>query len=151
MKPAYRFFLLAAVSLWCLGIFIQWFIQFDGRIVYLLPEIHKIFSLVCHQQQSKLIHFAGSCTTMTCARCTGIYIGSLAASFFLFFRPQKQAPSLIYFLSALILMASDVILYSLNIYSYSIELAFITGFLLGSIGFSYLCAALNNLISELKD
>jgi uncharacterized membrane protein len=136
--------------LWCAGIFTEWLTNLDGHFLYLLPFLKKTYSLVCHQEKLKLMT-CGSAETLTCARCTGIYLGLLFVSFvFLFFVPEIKLKIKYLFIAALP-MLTDVALSSLKIYQYSKSMAFITGFLLGSAGFLYLCSGLNNLLSELKN
>jgi uncharacterized membrane protein len=106
--------------------------------------------VVCHQEKAKLILF-DSGETLTCARCTGIYLGLFITSIIFLFKECKKKYPVKYLLFAFVPMIIDVILYSVNLYHYSKVAAFITGLLLGSIGFLYLCTGLNNLILEMKN
>jgi uncharacterized membrane protein len=136
--------------IWCSGIFIEWLINLNGHLVILLPFLQKTYSIVCHQEKLKLIS-TGVSETLTCARCTGIYIGLFFVSIvFLFFVPKIEL-RIKYLFAAALPMFIDVALTTLKIHQYTKSAAFITGFLLGSTGFLYLCDGLKNLISELKN
>lgn len=150
MRLQYKIILFSLLLFWCAGIFLWWFIRFDERFLFILPHFQKTYSLVCHQQKAKLLVFDYG-ETLTCARCTGIYLGLLFSSAFMFFKePKKNLPIKFLFIAATPMFA-DVILYSINVYRYSKPIAFSTGFLLGSIGFLYLYRGLINLVQELKN
>ncbi|MFA7227921.1 MAG: DUF2085 domain-containing protein [Melioribacteraceae bacterium] len=149
MSVPFRILLFAVLALWCAGIFIEWFVGIHENFLFALPFLQKSYSLVCHQEHSKLIFFEHG-VTLTCARCTGIYSGMLFISFLALFGIVKKRPEIKFLFIAAAPMAADVILYSLNVYRYSKTAAFITGLLLGSAGFLYLYAGLKNLIAELK-
>lgn len=145
-----RLIIFIAILLWCSGIFLELFLHFENHLLYGLPFLQKTYSLVCHQEKSKLLLFANG-ETLICARCTGIYLGLLFTSFIVLFSALKKELKIKFLFIAAIPMLSDVILYSLNIYHYSKMIAIITGFLLGSVGFLYLYAGVNNLIRELNN
>lgn len=149
MRLHYRFILFFVLVIWCAGIFLEWILIFEDHLLYGLPFLQKTYSLVCHQEKAKLFLFDHG-ETLTCARCTGIYLGLLFTSIIVLFSIPKKKLHIIFLFIAASPMISDVILYLLNIYHYSKLIAFITGFLLGSVGFIYLYAGLNNLIRELK-
>lgn len=149
MKRSYSLILFFLFLIWFLGIFIEWFIKIDQHFVFALPYLQKTYSLVCHQEKNKLLLFDGI-ETLTCARCTGIYLGLLVSSLLVLFRLPKWKLHINILLIAAAPMIADVLLTSLNIYAYSKLIAFFTGLLLGSFGFFYLYAGLNNLILELK-
>lgn len=149
MKRSYSLILFFLLLFWCLGIFVELLTKIDEHFVFALPFLQKTYSLVCHQEKNKLFFFDGA-GTLTCARCTGIYLGLLVSSFLVLFKLPKIKFRINILLLAALPMIIDVLLGSLNIYTYSKLLAFSTGLLLGSIGFFYLYAGLNNLILELK-
>ncbi|MCX6174296.1 MAG: DUF2085 domain-containing protein [Ignavibacteriales bacterium] len=149
MKRSYSLILFFLFLIWFLGIFIEWFIKIDEHFVFALPYLQKTYSLVCHQEKNKLLLFDGI-ETLTCARCTGIYLGLLLSSLLVLFKLPKRKLHIKILLVAAAPMIADVLLTSLNIYAYSKLIAFFTGLLLGSFGFFYLYAGLNNLILELK-
>lgn len=149
MKRSYSLVLFFLLMIWCLGIFVEWLTKIDEHFVFALPFLQKTFSLVCHQEKNKLLFFDGT-QTLACARCTGIYLGLLVSSFIVLFKLSKRKFHVNILLMAAVPMIVDVLLTSLNIYTYSKLLAFSTGLLLGSIGFFYLYAGLNNVILELK-
>lgn len=145
----YRLFIFFMLLLWCAGIFTAWFVNLNNHLLTLLPFLHKTYSLVCHQEKAKLI-LIGAAETLTCARCTGIYLGLFFVSLVFLFYVPKVHLKIEYLFAAAAPMLVDVACSSLNIYQYTKPSAFITGFLLGSAGFLYLCNGLNNLITELK-
>jgi len=149
MKRSYSLTLFFLFLIWFLGIFIEWFIKIDEQLVFALPFLQKTYSLVCHQEKNKLLLFGGI-ETLTCARCTGIYLGLLLSSFFVLIKLPRWKLHIKLLLIAAAPMIADVLFASLNIYVYSKLIAFFTGLLLGSTGFFYLYAGLNNLILELK-
>lgn len=149
MKRSYSLVLFFLLLFWCLGIFSEWLIKIDEHFVFALPFLQKTYSLVCHQEKNKLLFFDGV-GTLVCARCTGIYLGLLVSSLLVLFKLPKIKFRINILLAATLPMIIDVLLGSLKIYTYSKLLAFSTGLFLGSIGFFYLYAGLNNLILELK-
>ncbi|PKL82436.1 MAG: hypothetical protein CVV24_10080 [Ignavibacteriae bacterium HGW-Ignavibacteriae-3] len=149
MAIRYRLIIFFILSLWCAGIFLEWFIRFDDHFLFAFPFIQKTYLLVCHRESSKLISFYTG-ETLTCARCTGIYLGLLLSSFIFLFRYYNLIPDIKFLFLASVPMFADVFLSSAGLYEYSKPAAFITGLLLGSVGFLYLYAGLNNLITEMK-
>ena len=150
MRFQIRVIISLILLLWCAGIFIEWFLPYENNLLFGLPFLQKSYSLVCHQQKAKLILFDHG-ETLVCARCTGIYLGFLFSSVIVLFKMPKEKPRLKFLYLAAVPMIIDVILYSFGFYRYSKPAAFITGLLLGSVGFLYLYAGLNNLIRELKN
>jgi len=134
---------------WCAGIFSGYFASINKNILLAHPFIKKSYSLVCHQEESKLIYFDGYATN-TCARCTGIYIGLLLASLLSIFKTTSKIPGIKYLFIFAVPMLIDVILYSIGIYKYSKEAAFATGLLFGSIGFLYFYTGVNELLNEIR-
>ena len=149
MKRNHSLILFILILIWFLGIFIEWFIKIDQHFVFALPYLQKTYSLVCHHEKNKLLLFGGI-ETLTCARCTGIYLGLLLSSFLVLIKLPKWKLHINILFIAAAPMITDVLLTSFNIYAYSKSIAFSTGLLLGSIGFFYLYAGLNNLILEFK-
>ena len=149
MKRRYSLILFFLILIWFLGIFIEWFTKIDEHFVLVFPYLQKTYSLVCHQEKNKLLLFGGA-ETLTCARCTGIYLGLLLSSFFVLIKLPKWKLHFNLLLITASLMIADVLFTSLNIYNYSKFIAFSTGLLLGSTGFFYLYAGLNDLILEFK-
>ena len=149
MKRRYSLILFFLILIWFLGIFIEWFTKIDEHFVLVFPYLQKTYSLVCHQEKNKLLLFGGA-ETLTCARCTGIYLGLLLSSFIVLIKLSKWKLHINILLIAAAPMMVDVLFTSLNIYNYSKFIAFSTGLLLGSTGFFYLYAGLNDLILEFK-
>ena len=148
MKYRYRSIIFFLLLIWFLGIFFQYFINLDDRLLFLYPFINKSYSLVCHQHENKLISFSGI-HSLVCARCTGIYAGLLAASFISLFVNFKRPVRLKLFILLSLPMLTDVISYSFGIYNYSRTIAFMTGILFGSAGFSYFYGSIKELLAEI--
>ena len=149
MKTLLKAFLFLIVLVWCLGIFVDWFVQYNENLVFTIPFLKKSYSLVCHQETNKLIS-EGNFHTMVCARCTGIYLGALVSSLTLFFISLPGKLNIKYLLLSAIPMIMDIIFYTTGLYQYSKIIALATGFLSGSVGFLYFYYGLENLINELK-
>jgi uncharacterized membrane protein len=150
MHFKYRLVLFLLLLVWCSGIFVELFIPLNNHLLFALPFLQKTYSLVCHQQNAKLLVFDNA-ETLTCARCTGIYLGLFFVSIIFLFKNFTGNFKVKYLVLASAPMFADVILYSLNVYHYSKMIAFSTGLLLGSVGFLYLYKGLNNLILEMKN
>lgn len=137
--------ILILITIWCLGIFWEFLLYKFPNLIYYLPFLKYNYSIVCHTQQEKLLEI-GNFKTLTCSRCTGIYLGGFLSSLFIVMGLKKIiSTKTLLFIS--IPMFLDVILYSFGIYSYSKYLALLTGLLLGSVGFIYI----HNSIIELFD
>ena len=134
--------------MWNIGIFFQFLIQFYEKLILFFPFINKTYSLVCHQQTNKLIYF-GASHTLVCARCSGIYVGLLTASLTGLFIAFNKVPKIKILLISSIPMLIDVLLYSSGIYSYSKIIAFLSGFLFGSVGFLYFYDSIKSLMQEI--
>lgn len=133
------------VTIWCIGIFGELISYTFPELIYFLPFLKYNYSIVCHTQHEKLLDI-GLFKTLTCSRCTGIYLGGFISSLILLFGFKKNISTKTLLLFS-IPMLIDVILYSLEIYLYSKYLALLTGLLLGSVGFIYI----HNSIIELFD
>jgi len=95
-----------------------------------------IYGHVCHQAPEKLIYFNGA-HTFVCARCTGIYTGIFAVTFFFLLFPNLKTGPRRILISGFIPVLLDVFFVKINIYEYSKVTAFISGFILGSVGIYY--------------
>lgn len=147
MKLRIKLIISLILLIWCILIFAEWLVPISEKIIIFIPFIKKTFSLVCHQQDYKLIT-QNVFHSMVCSRCTGIYIGALITSFgsFFFAMNKRFGNRLFYF--ALLPMLIDIACYSLNVYEYSKQVAFATGLLLGSTGFLYFYSAINQFLLE---
>ncbi len=81
-----------ALLIWCLGILSS--VLFNNLKFFhvLSPIINQLYSTVCHQDNGKLISI-NDAHFFVCARCTGIYLGILAASTIFiisFYLPNKK-------------------------------------------------------------
>lgn len=150
MSFSFRLVLFLLLLVWCSGIYIEWSFPLDEKIAAIVPFLKKTYSLVCHQQKMKLISFSGL-ETLVCSRCAGIYLGSLLTSLIILFRLPVNNLRIKMLIAAASPMFIDIILSSMKIYHYSKTIAFLTGFLLGSVGFLYLYAGLNQLMKEFKN
>ena len=144
-----KFLIFSGAFLWCGGVFYQPLISLNKSFAYAYPFVKKTFSMFCHQDKSKLFNFFGY-ETLTCSRCTGIYLGALLVSFILLFISLKKELDIKYLFLSLIPMIVDIILYTSGIYSYNTYIALATGFLLGSTGILYLYTGISNLLTENK-
>lgn len=149
MSFKYRLIIFVLISIWLLGIFIEWLIPFQKSLLLIFPFLEKSYSLVCHQDASKLIVWNDK-HTLVCARCAGIYSGMFFLSTVSLFYSFKKLPKLKIFISVAALMIIDVVSTSFGIYIYSKSIAFITGLLLGSVGFLYFYFGVNEIILELN-
>ena len=113
-----------------------------------MPFIKYNYTLVCHVQPEKLFTFS-EFHTFVCSRCTGIYFGALISSFVIFLGFNKTIDTKLLLLSS-IPMFIDVLLYSLNVNSYSKYIALLSGLLLGSIGFIYIHSSIIELLIKNK-
>ena len=150
MPIIYKAAITIILIIWCIGIFIEFLVPYNEHLIYFLPYLNKTFSLVCHQENSKLIT-NGISETLTCARCTGIYLGLSLSSLIVLLKEPKIKISFKLILFAVIPMLIDIIFYSVQIYPYSKIFAFSTGSLLGSVGFLYFYSGFKNLIIEIKN
>ena len=132
-----------------IGNFILFFIQFDNRLAYLILPIDKSFSLICHQQSSKLFNYF-TFHTLLCSRCTGIYLGGITALISILIGIKLKISKLELFYTSIFLMLSDIIFYTSGIYNYSQWIALITGFLFGIAALNLLMISLQDLIKEIN-
>ncbi len=149
MKLSLRILLFLLILIWVVGILSEFFASKFPAVANVFPFIKNAYSLVCHQQNEKLIYF-GNYETLVCARCFGIYLGFLASSFIFILINIKPRLTLKILIIAAIPMIIDVVATSFGIYSYSKPVAWITGFLLGSVGFLYFYKSLIQLTHEIK-
>ena len=135
------------IAIWCIGFFLEWLIPLNEKLLTLLPFLHQTYSLICHQEKVKLITSHGF-ESLVCSRCAGIYIGLLAGSLLSIFRLPHNNPNIKVLFVCIVIMLLDITAYSVGIYHYSKLIAFITGFLLGSVAFSYFYNGLIQLFNE---
>jgi uncharacterized membrane protein len=139
--------LLLLFLIWNAGIYLAWLVEYFPSLIYLFPLAEHSYSIVCHQNGLKLIG-EGTNHSLVCSRCAGIYFGLLTSSFVnLIFRIEIAPNNKVLFAVALPMLI-DVILYNFGFYNYSKTIAFLTGLLLGSVGFLYLYSPLRTLFSN---
>lgn len=136
--------------IWCTGIFFP--VLSVTTQSYLVSHIFldKIYSLVCHQENSKSYFFSGI-KIEVCARCTGIYLGALIISIpgMIFSKLKFHSKKIL--LLSIGIMTADVFLYSVGFYHYSRLVALLTGLILGSVSIPYIFEGINEYFSEVKN
>lgn len=138
------------ITLWLLLIYFDFITIFFPILSIFKPFINHMFSLVCHQDKTKLFTCC-SHSTFVCFRCLGLYWGAYGASFLLFFISRLFLRiNKFYFFIALLLVFLDVVFVNLNFYNYNFYLAFLNGFLLGFISFLYLYKAIFDELTKDK-
>ncbi|GAB6281659.1 MAG: hypothetical protein STSR0008_04000 [Ignavibacterium sp.] len=120
-------FIILSLIIWLIFSFIQIIFPKNEIVILFSPFIKKLYSNVCHQADHKLLIINGE-KTFICARCIGIYFGSLISLLLLFILPKfKIKINLKIILFSFMILISDVILHTLHIYDYSKVLALFTG------------------------
>ncbi|MCX7875540.1 MAG: DUF2085 domain-containing protein [Melioribacteraceae bacterium] len=142
-----RLIIFIFVFIWFTGIFFEWIISFNNNLIFIFPFAERTYSLVCHQDSTKLIGFNNH-HTFVCARCTGIYFGVLICSFLNLVKNFKISlnNNFIYIFFSILLL--DVFATTIGIYEYSKIISFLTGVFFGSVAFSYFYYGLNKLFEE---
>ena len=136
------------ILLWCIGIISEYLVAEIPVLFPLLPFLKYNYSIVCHTEPEKLIRFS-TYSTMTCARCTGIYFGSLVMSVMTLLGLKNKISIRLLFISSIPIFI-DIILYSANIYKYSHLAALFTGLFLGSVGFLYIQNTIFDFLTKSK-
>ena len=131
----------ALILFWCLGIISQLFIPEIFKYSLPVKLLNYNYSLVCHQNDMKSFVVDDN-QFMVCARCTGIYFGALLSSIAIIFISNLYFQNLLPLISISVFLLLDVILTSLGVYNYSIEISFITGILFGAILYIYILEVL---------
>ena len=149
MNNKLKIFLFVIVLLWNVGIYPGILLLINSNSVLSLPFLHKFYSGVCHQQETKLLELFGF-NSMVCSRCAGIYIGVLISSFILLFIKVNENIDIKFLLLSAVPIILDVISYNLGLYNYSKPIAFSTGLFLGSAGFYYFYIGLEKLFPDNK-
>jgi uncharacterized membrane protein len=144
-----HFFILALLAIWVLGIFIELIMSIFPSLTFIHPFLKLAYSNVCHQQPEKLINFEYG-KTLTCARCTGIYLGGLSAAIALIFIKVNRKIGNKLFPAAIGLIVIDVLMYSTGAYAYSKIIALLSGLFLGSIVIYYFYIGINEFFIEKK-
>ncbi len=141
-----KIILFLLILIWNLAIFTRFFYESYPNISIMEPALKKVFGTVCHSDPGKVLSCNGN-STFACARCTGIYNGSLLLSFvFIFTHPYKKKNKKIPWL--FLPMLADVILNFAGLDIYYHYRAYITGFLSGSAGIFYFYSGLFSNLSD---
>ncbi len=136
------------ISIWLVLIYFSFLSVYLPFLSILNPFLKKMFSLVCHQENSKVYSCCGN-STFVCFRCLGLYWGAFFASIVTFFNRNLYLKNRrIYFFAALCFIIIDVLSVKIYLYSYNFYIAFLTGMLLGFISFLYLYKSIFEQISE---
>ena len=135
------------MTIWCTGIFSPVFSNSNESYLISNSILHKIYSLVCHQESSKSFFISGH-KLEVCARCAGIYLGGLLISVPALIFPGLKFRSRKPLFLSMIFMAADVILNTAGVYQYSKLTALITGLILGSVSILYIFNSIEEYFSE---
>ena len=146
-KYSVRIILSALILFWCLGIISQLFIPENFKYSLPVKLLNYNYSLVCHQNDMKSFIIVGN-KFLVCARCTGIYFGTLLSSIAIILISNLYFKDLLPLISISVFLLLDVILTSLGVYNYSIEISFITGILFGAILYIYILEVLEKFFSS---
>jgi len=143
------FFLLLV---WIIGIF-------AAPLIHVLPEAvgflflwKHSYSFVCHQQPDKCYTVAGESLSV-CARCLGIYAGSLVGLLIaiVFPRIKRRVTGVTSILIFLVIMSGDVFLVLLGVYPYNKIRASVTGALVGFTLISYIYPEIRKFLLEKRN
>lgn len=110
--------------------------------------LYFLFRSTCHQLPSRSF-FVFGCKMPVCARCFGIYAGSLAATLlypFIYSPDNRRMPPKIFLLLALIPIGLDGGLQFITSYESNNILRLLTGLLCGSALVFYILPAYNDLV-----
>lgn len=142
-----RLLFFIAILIWCIGFASQSLFPDSAFAVITYPILKRTYATVCHQLDIKTFSFLGH-KLFVCARCTGIYLGALIMSIasLIFFPKLSLKLKLLY--AAILPVVFDVIMSTLNIYSYSKFVAFLTGLFFGSVVFLYILETVENYFSR---
>ncbi len=150
MDFKYRLIFFLIVLLWYVGIFGEFLTQIWHSSAFALPFLQIIYSHVCHQDPAKVIYFNGA-KTFVCARCLGIYTGILIVTFYFLFKANLKKGPVKVLIFGFLPVAADVFLVKIGAYSYSKTIAFLSGFILGSIGIYYFYEIISSKITKDKN
>lgn len=144
-KVILKILLLLLFLTWCIGFTYPALFKSSETAVYLYPIFNAIYGNICHQNIEKTIYFNGN-HFLICSRCSGIYVGILITSFLFIFIQKKIKLKNGYLYLSVVPILLDIIFYSLGVYPYSKSIAFITGWLLGSVGFLYIFGSFEKIL-----
>lgn len=140
-----KIFLLTALIIWNIGIFSPCFFGKDNLLAHHLLKF--IYSPVCHQIAER--SFAcNHLQFMVCARCTGIYFGSMIAALFNLLPVSISISKRFLFYSA-IPMIFDVLMLNFGIYQYNKFFAFMTGNIFGASVFIFIFEIIKDYFLEI--
>jgi len=138
-----RLFLLTVLSVWILGFIQLPFISQQNSLIHYL--LSRIYSVVCHQETGKCFIIADR-SMLVCARCTGIYLGSLIIGL-ITFNYKIPIIGMNVLLLALVPLFLDVLFTGFGIHTYSKFVALSTGLIFGSVIYLILINEFENYFS----
>lgn len=130
MKIIFNYLIPFILIFWIVGFSFPILINISNTLIVYLPLIKLVYSPVCHQIPERSFEI-NNLNFFVCIRCTGIYIGVFVSYLFLLISKVEPSFSKKLFLSSIILMAFDVLLYSIGVYNYNKITASLTGFFAG--------------------
>jgi uncharacterized membrane protein len=130
-------------AFWVIGIISPCFNFEFTRVLY--PFLKQCYATVCHQNAVKSFT-CNNIFFLVCARCTGIYAGTLISAFILMFYSKQFIFKTKYLIMLSLPMLLDVILLNLGAYNYNHLISALTGLLFGSSVFLYILSAIENLL-----
>jgi uncharacterized membrane protein len=150
------FLILACVALWCASLLVPPIIaHFESPPQDLSGISYRCYSSICHQFEERSLSVFGH-KLAVCARCSGIYFGSLVGIIlFPFVRIGKHRPLRMLWIIAGLPMLTDVILDMIGLHTSSIGTRLATGAFFG-IGSAMILLpiaieAVTNLLSHLSN
>lgn len=147
MKAIYRLAIFFAIVIWVLLIFAEPISAKIGFFTWTIPLSQIIFSNVCHQEPTKLIQI-GNYFTFACARCTGIYTGTLLASFLMLPVAHPKILHIKYLIFSAIPLLLDVALVNAGLYYYNKSISFGVGLIFGSAVFYYFYMVISSQLGK---
>jgi uncharacterized membrane protein len=144
-----KYFLVKVIPLillliWLAAIFSSFLLPLSKSFSLLSILFMKMFASVCHQDHDK--SFILGKHIYVCARCAGIYLGCFVSALVLLFGSKIKFNNLkILFVTSTLLM-TDVFLVNLGLYEYSHTIAFITGFLFGTVVYIFLISSFEDFV-----
>lgn len=106
------------------------------------------YSTVCHQNPDKSFFYNGL-QLLVCARCFGIYCGALLSAFIILLNDLKIPIKFLFF--SLTLIATDILFYQLNFYSYNKIISMTTGIVFGTTVFHIIFESIKETVLKHRD
>lgn len=142
--------LILLVAAWCGGIFLA--PALSGSVPGVSSVLYACYEPICHQIDGRSFHLEGG-KLAVCARCTSIYLGFfLALIAYPLFRKldDRQVPSRMWILLAIIPMVIDVVLNFLGAHTSTLFTRAVSGGLFGLILPFFIVPVLIEAVSQLR-